>query len=142
MGANTAFTVTEQVYVPPARAWALLTDWAAAPAWMPGVSEMHAEGPLVAGQTIDFHAQGHDRSCTVSELDVGRSITIASSQGDVQAYYRYELDGDGGATRLTLTADVVISEELAGMADQIRAAMAEADSGQLSDFKRFAEAAP
>jgi carbon monoxide dehydrogenase subunit G len=142
MGANTAFTASEQVFVPPERAWALLTDWAAAPAWMPGVNEMHAEGPLAVGQSISFHSQGHDRSSTVTELDVGRCITITSSQGDVRADYRYELGGEAGATRLTLTADVVVSEELAAMAEQIRRAIAEADSGQLASFKRFAEAAP
>jgi len=142
MGATTAFTASEQVYVPPARVWALLTDWAAAPAWMPGVNEMHAEGPLAVGQSISFRSQGHDRSSTVTGLDVGRSITITSSQGDVRADYRYELDGEAGATRLTLTADVVVSEELAALAEQIRRAIAEADSGQLARFKQFAEAAP
>jgi uncharacterized protein YndB with AHSA1/START domain len=142
MGANTAFTATELVYVPPRRVWDLLTDWVAAPAWMPGVREMHAEGPTALGLTIDFHSNGHDRSATVTELEPGRSITITSSQGDVRADYRYVLEPDGGDTRLTLTAEVAVSDALEGLAGEIRETIAAADQGQLASFKRFAEKAP
>jgi carbon monoxide dehydrogenase subunit G len=138
----TAFTTTELVYLAPVRVWTLLTDWTAAPEWMPGVSEMHAEGPLEPGLSLDFHAQGHDRTATVSAVDPGRSITISSGQGDVHADYRYDLADDAGDTRLTLTFDVTVSEELAGMAGQIRQELAAAEAEQLENFKRYAEKAP
>jgi carbon monoxide dehydrogenase subunit G len=138
----TAFTITELVYLPPVRVWTLLTDWTAAPMWMPGVSEMHAEGPLAPGLSLDFHAQGHDRTATVSAVDPGRSITISSGQGDVHTDYRYDLADDAGDTRLTLTVDVAVSEELAGMAGQLREELAAAEAEQLENFKRYAEKAP
>jgi carbon monoxide dehydrogenase subunit G len=142
MGADTAFTDSELVYVPPARVWALLTDWVAAPVWMPGVTEMHAEGPLEPGLEIDLHAQGHDRTYTVTHVEPGRSLTITTGEGDVRTDYRYALAPDGEDTRLSLTVDVAVSEELADMAGEIRATVAEADGGQLAGFKRFAEKAP
>lgn len=142
MGENTAFTASELIFLPPWRVWALLTDWTAAPEWMPGVGEMHAEGPLEPGLALDFHAQGHDRTATVTAVDPGRSITVSSSQGDVRTDYRYDLADDAGDTRLTLTVDVAVSEALAGLAGQIRAELAAADSLQLENFKRYAEKAP
>ncbi|NKX54993.1 SRPBCC family protein [Arthrobacter mobilis] len=146
MGADTsatAFTTSELVFLPPARVWALLTDWtAAAPAWMPGVTEMHAEGPLAPGLALDFHVQGHDRTSTVSAVDPGRSITISFGAGDVRTDYRYDLAEDGDDTRLTLTVDVVVSDRLAGLAGQIRDELAAADGQLLENFKRYAEKAP
>ena len=38
------------VHLPAGRVWDLLTDWAAAPAWLPGVEEMHVNGPVGPGQ--------------------------------------------------------------------------------------------
>ncbi|MFD1214052.1 SRPBCC family protein [Arthrobacter sp. GCM10027362] len=143
MGENTAFTTSALVFLPPARVWALLTDWTAAPAWMSGVSEMHAEGPLEPGLALDFHAQGHDRTAMVSAVDPGRSITISSGQGDLRTDYRYDLADDAGDTRLTLTVDVVAGGDgLAELAGQLRAELAAADSLQLENFKRYAEKAP
>jgi uncharacterized protein YndB with AHSA1/START domain len=142
MGENTAFTASELVFLPPARVWALLTDWTAAPQWLPGVSEMHAEGPLEPGLCLDFHSRGHDRTCTVTAVDPGRSLTISYGQGDVRTDYRYDLADDGGDTRLALTVDVAVSEALAGMAGQIRDEVAAVEPLQLENFKRYAEKAP
>lgn len=142
MGANTAFTVTELVYLPASRVWALLTDWTAAPAWMTGVTRMSPEGPIDVGLDLDYESDGHSRTASITALHSGHSFTLTTGTGDVRADYRYELNDDGGDTRLSLTADVVVSSELAEMAPQIRHAVADADAGQLAAFKRYAEAAP
>lgn len=142
MGANTAFTVSEMVYLPATRVWVLLTDWTAAPLWMPGVTQMSAEGPTQLGVAIDYVSAGHERTASITAVEHGRSITFTTGQGDIRADYRYDLAADGDDTRLTLTADVVVSPELSGLADQVREGIAEADGAQLADFKRYAEAAP
>lgn len=130
------------VYLPPRRVWALLTDWAAAPAWMEGITEMHANGPAETGTTIDFHSGGHARNATITALQDERSITISHGAGDIRTDYLYELTPDGDDTLLTLTVDVVVAEALASMAPEIRSEVARADADQLAAFKRFAEAAP
>ncbi len=130
------------VHLPTRRVWALLTDWAAAPAWMPGITEMHANGPTEAGMTIDFHSGGHERNATVTALLAERSITISHGAGDIQTNYLYELAPDGDDTLLTLTVDVVVTETLAEMAPEIRDEVARADADQLAAFKQFAESAP
>jgi uncharacterized protein YndB with AHSA1/START domain len=137
-----AFTSTVVVHIPPARAWALLTDWVAAPAWMPGVTEMHAEGPTQTGLVIDFHARGHERTAQVTALDPGRSITITTGEGDVGAHYAYGLAAAGLDTRLTLQVTVHVSDSLADMAGDVAASLVEADLPQLESFRRYAEAAP
>lgn len=142
MGANTAFTVTELIYVSFTRAWELLTDWDAASGWMPGVTHMYAEGRPELGMAIDYSSNGHQRTATITALDPERSITLTTSEGDVQTAYRYDFVKDGDNVRMTITADVVVSDDLADMADEIRAAVAEADGDQLALFKRYAEAAP
>ena len=130
------------VHIPPPRAWALLTDWVAAPVWMPGVTEMHAEGPTEPGLVIDFHARGHDRTAEITALDPGRSITISTGEGDAGVHYAYLLAADGLDTRLTLEVTVHIGDQLGDMAWDIAASVAEADQTQLANFKRYAEAAP
>lgn len=142
MGANTAFTDTSLIYVSFNRAWALLTDWDAAPVWMPGVSHMYAEGPPELGMAIDYSTGGHQRTATITALEPEQSITLTTSEGDVQTAYRYDFAKDGGNVRLTITAEVEVSADLAGMGAKIRASVAEADAGLLAEFKRYAEAAP
>lgn len=130
------------VHLPPRRVWTLLTDWAAAPAWMSGITEMHANGPTEAGMTIDFHSGGHERNATVTALLAERSITISHGEGDLRSDYLYELIPDGDGTLLTLTVDVVVAEALAEMAPEIRSEVARADADQLAAFRQFAESAP
>lgn len=142
MDAHTAFTDTQLVYVSYTRAWSLLTDWDAAPVWMPGVDHMYAEGPPELGMAVDFIAGGHERTATITALDPGCSMTLTMGTGDVQTDYRYALAQDGGNVRISLTVDVVVSEELADMAPGIRESVTAADGEQLRQFKRYAEAAP
>ncbi|WP_026821027.1 SRPBCC family protein [Arthrobacter castelli] len=142
MDARTAFTDTELVYVSFTRAWALLTDWDAAPVWMPGVDHMYAEGRPELGMAIDFTAGGHERTATITALEPEDSLTLTMSSGDVRTDYRYELAQDGDNVRVSLTVDVVVDDDLASMAAEIRESVADADGGQLQQFKEYAEASP
>ncbi|GAB3254398.1 SRPBCC family protein [Arthrobacter pigmenti] len=142
MDSDTAFTDTQLVYVSFTRAWALLTDWDAAPVWMSGVDHMYAEGRPELGMAVDFTAGGHERTATITALDPGCSLTLTMSSGDVQTDYRYDLAQDGDNVRISLTVDVVVSDGLAEMAGEIRESVAEADGSQLRQFKEYAEASP
>ncbi|MEE1621782.1 SRPBCC family protein [Zafaria sp. Z1313] len=142
MGTTTAYRQDVLVRVPPARAWDLLTDWAAAPAWLPGVTEMHAEGPLGPGTRIDLHTEGHERTFTVADVEPGSLLVVTGGEGDVRTQYRYGIAREGADTRLTLEIDVEVSDSLAALAGDIRAAVAGSDGRQLAAFKRFAERAP
>ena len=78
----------------------------------------------------------------MTAVEPGRSLTITTGAGDVRTDYRYALVPDGEDTRLSLTVDVAVSDQLGAMAEEIRASIAEADGGHLAGFKRFAEKAP
>lgn len=103
---------------------------------------MSAEGRPEMGMAIDYTSGGHQRTATITALEPRESITLTTSQGDVETVYRYDFAKDGDNVRLTITADVIVSEELSDMAAEIRAAVAESDAGLLEAFKRYAEAAP
>lgn len=142
MDTKTAFTDTQLVYVSFTRAWALLTDWDAAPVWMPGVDHMYAEGPPELGMAVDFTAGGHERTATITALDPENSLTLTMGTGDVRTDYRYELAKDGDNVRVSLTVDVVVDDDLESMAEEIRESVAQADGNQLRQFKQYAEASP
>ena len=133
--------LTELVYLPPARVWALLTDWAAVPAWMPGITEMHAEGPLLVGAVLDYHSGGHERQLTVIEMVQGKALTLSTGLGDGRTDYAYALVEDGADTRLQLVVSVLPAGP-GGSPAELRAAVAEAEAGHLAGFKNFAEKAP
>ncbi|GAA4381920.1 SRPBCC family protein [Paeniglutamicibacter cryotolerans] len=137
----TALRLTELVYLPPARVWDLLTDWAAAPAWMPGIAEMHAEEPLRVGAVLDYHSGGHERQLTVIDLDLGRAITLSTGPGDGRTDYSYSLSEDGSDTRMELVVSVPPAGP-GGSPAELRHAVAAAEAGHLAAFKNFAEMAP
>lgn len=132
---------TELVYLPPARVWDLLTDWAAVPAWMPGITEMHAEEPLRVGAVLDYHSGGHERQLTVIEMVEGKALTLSTGPGDGRTDYAYALTEDGSDTRLQLVVSVPPAGP-GGSPEELRDAVAEAETGHLAAFKNFAEKAP
>lgn len=137
----TALTLSELVCLPPARAWDLLTDWTAAPAWMPGVTQMEAEEALRLGTVLDYHSGGHERQLTVIALNPGVSITLSTGPGEGRVEYAYMLTRDGADTRVELVVSVP-SVGSAANALELRAAVAEAEAGHLAGFKNYAELAP
>jgi hypothetical protein len=110
--------------------WAALTDWDDAAGWLK-VDRIVAEGPTAMGTRLVFTARGRDRSSEITELDPGRSITLRSVQGGVTADYRYTVEPDGDATRLTLVADVATRGPWRLLAPVIRTAIRRTDAGQL-----------
>jgi carbon monoxide dehydrogenase subunit G len=132
---TTAFIVSTIVERPAAEVWARLTDWPAAPAWMPGV-----ESILVNGPELTFRARGRDRRGRIEILDPGRTVVVHSSQGGVSAAYTYSCVPDGGRTKVTLTADCHAGGIWRPFAGLLRAAIRRADSGQLAGLKRTIEA--
>lgn len=137
----TALRLSELVYLPPARVWDLLTDWTAAPAWMPGIVEMHAEDELRIGAVIDYHSGTHERQLTVIALVPGRAITLSTGPDEGRTDYAYALAEDGADTRIELVISVPPAGP-GGSPPELRAALAEAEAGHLAGFKNFAEMAP
>src|SRR3712207_8368232 len=104
-----AFTVSTTVAAAPERVWATITDWSAAPGWMPGTSAFRLDGPLRTGAVLHYTARGKERTSTVAEVVPGRSLTLVSTVGKVHAAYTYVLTPVTGGTRVELTADVTTS---------------------------------
>lgn len=141
-GETTASTDSELIHLPRARVWALLTDFTAAPLWLTGVTEMHADGPLAAGVDVDVHVGNRVRTHTVSRFIPERELWISAGDGDVRTTYAYRLADSGDDTRLELAIDVVVSAALGAEAEGIRASVAADEDGQLARFRRYAELAP
>ena len=131
---TTAFTASATIDRPAAEVWARLTDWPAAPAWMPGVDSIRADGAV-----LTFRARGRDRTGRVEIVEPGRTVVVHSAQGAVTAAYTYTCEPDGDRTRVTLTADCRAGGVWRPFAGLLRAAIRRADGGQVGALKRTIE---
>ena len=105
-----AFSVEEVIQRPAPQVWEALTDWPNAHRWMPGIESMSAEGETAEGTKLTFRARGADRSSTIAQCDLGRSIVLRSVQGGVTADYTYEVhELDEDSARVTLVANCQIT---------------------------------
>ncbi|GHC99250.1 SRPBCC family protein [Zhihengliuella salsuginis] len=143
MEAITALEDEILIHLPAARVWDLLTDWTAAPLWMPGVDKMHAEGPAAPGQVLRYVAGEHERRLSVVTLEPGGALTLATASdgADVRVEYGYLLVAVGDQTRMRLRVGIRVNND-GGNADELREALVEAESGQLEAFRAYAEKAP
>lgn len=132
------------IHLPPARVWELLTDWSAAPAWLPGIEEMHVNGPAGPGQEVAYSSGGHARRYTLSTLDPGRGLTMVSgaADDDLGVEYGYLLVPDAAWTRVGLRVAVRADESFAEEGLGLAAALADAEAGQLESLRDYAEKAP
>lgn len=126
-----AFTDRRILTAPPAEVWAALTDWSRAPAWLPGVERMRADGPLAVGTVLRFTARGKDRTSTIAALEPGRVLTLTSEQPGVRADYRYEVEPAGSGAAVSLTADVETRGAMRLLGAVIRSAIVKEDGRQL-----------
>jgi carbon monoxide dehydrogenase subunit G len=133
---TTAFTASATIERPAAEVWTRLTDWPAAPAWMPGTDSIR-----VNGSELTFRARGRDRTGRVEVVEPGRTVVVHSAQGAVTAAYTYVLEPDGDRTRVTLTADCHAGGVWRPFAGLLRAAIRRADGGQVDALKRTIEGA-
>ncbi|BCB75230.1 hypothetical protein GCM10022251_34130 [Phytohabitans flavus] len=133
---TTAFTAHTIVERPTPEVWARLTDWPAAPAWMPGVQSVRVDGTR-----LTFRARGRERAGRVEVVQPGRTVVLHSAQGGVTAAYTYTCEPDGDHTRVTVTADCRAGGVWRPFGSLLRAAIRRADGGQLVAFKRTVEAA-
>ena len=131
---TTAFTAFATIERPAPEVWARLTDWPAAPEWMPGVESIR-----VNGSELTFHARGRDRTGRIEVVEPGRTVVLRSARGGVTAAYTYTCVPDGDRARVTLTADCVVAGAWRPFGRLLRAAIRRADGGQLAAFKRVIE---
>ena len=131
---TTAFTTSATIERPAAEVWTRLTDWPAAPAWMPGVDSVR-----VNGSELTFRARGRDRTGRIEIVEPGRTVVVHSAQGAVTAAYTYTCEPDGSRTKVTLTADCRAGGVWRPFAGLLRAAVRRADGGQVSALKRTIE---
>lgn len=136
-----AFTDEQTIAAPPDAVWARLTDWRAAPHWMPGVESMDADGPLTVGSVLRFTARGKPRTSTVTAVDPGRSLTLQSLVGGVTADYIYTVQStDAAGTTVRLEALIGTRGVMTLLAPVIRSAIAKEDGVQLTRLKAWIEA--
>ena len=136
-----AFLVEEVIQRPAPQVWEALTDWSNAHRWMPGIDEMTAEGDAAEGTRLTFRARGADRSSTIVQCDVGRSMVLRSVQGGVTADYAYEVHELGeGSARVTLVAICQFTGLWRSLVSPLlRIAVRLSDGKQLRLFKAMVE---
>ena len=137
-----ALDVQESIHVPATRVWALLTDWVAAPKWMPGVDSMEPEQLTSLGAVLDYRSGPHERQLVITELQDGQSITLATGSGDVSVLYRYELSEGSGQTTVRFVVSVDAATGVEDEVGELLAAIADSESGTLKALRIYAEAAP
>jgi carbon monoxide dehydrogenase subunit G len=138
-----AFTDEQAIGAAPEAVWTALTEWEAAPQWMPGVASMRADGPLAVGTVLRFVARGKERTSTVAALEPGRAITLRSVAGGVTADYAYSVRpaGRAGSSLVSLDAQVTTNGVMTLLAPVIRSAIAKEDGAQLTRLKAWVEGA-
>lgn len=138
---HTAFTATTEVARPSDDVWATLTDWDRAQAWMPGTTDLRADGPTTPGTTLTFTARRGQRRATITEVDPGRQLVLRSEQGPVTADYRYRVADSGpGRATVTLVADCAVRGPLALFAPLLRRSLRRTDGDQLEALRAAVEA--
>jgi uncharacterized protein YndB with AHSA1/START domain len=138
-----AFTDEQAIDAAPDAVWTALTDWSAAPQWMPGVESMDADGPLAVGTELRFVARGKERTSTVAAFEPRRAITLRSVVGGVTADYAYTVrpGEEPGGSVVSLEAGVTTRGVMTLLAPVIRGAIAREDGVQLTRLKAWIEAA-
>ncbi|MGI9385219.1 MAG: SRPBCC family protein [Methyloligellaceae bacterium] len=92
----------------PEAVWAVMTDFARAPEWMPGIEAVAAkdERPLEAGKvfavTMSTKGRGKERDMTLSDWRPPHGFALSSREGGVTATYTYALAPADRGTRVTL----------------------------------------
>lgn len=137
-----ALHTQELIHLSPPRVWQLLTDWVAAPKWMPGVDSMEAEQLTAPGAVLDYRSGAHERQLLVSELAEEEAITLTSGGGDISVHYRYSLAEESAQTRVQLVITVEAAEELREEVGELLAAIAGSEAETLVSLRSYAEAAP
>lgn len=137
-----ALNVQERIHLPVSRVWELLTDWVAAPQWMPGVDSMEAEQLTSPGTVLDYRSGAHERQLVISELVEERSLTLTAGSGDVVVSYAYELAESSEQCLVRLVISVQLAEELEAQAAELLASIAESESSTLTALRDYAQSAP
>lgn len=137
-----ALNIQELIHLPVSRVWELLTDWVAAPQWMPGVDAMEAEQLMSPGAVLDYRSGTHERQLVISEMDEGRSITLTAGSGDVVVAYAYDLVESSDQCLARLVISVQIVDELGTQAGELVASIAESESDTLTALRDYAQSAP
>ena len=135
-----AFTAARTIDRPADEVWQLLTDWNRAAGWL-GVDSIRADGPTAVGTALVFRTRGKERRSEIVALEPGRSVTLRSRQGGVEADYTYGVTPEGDRTTATLVADVRTAGVWALVGPLVRAAIRRTDAGQLDALDREITAA-
>lgn len=102
------FEASALIDVPPAEVWGVMTDFARAPDWMPGIEVVAAkdDSPVGAGKvfaiTMSTSGRGRQREMVLADWTPPDRFALSSKEGGVTATYIYALAPDGDGTRVTL----------------------------------------
>lgn len=104
----TGFEAGTLIEARPETVWAIMTDFARCPEWMPGIEAVAAKDdrPLGAGKvftvTMSTRGRGRERDMTLSDWSPPSRFALSSQEGGVTANYTYRLEPEGSGTRVTL----------------------------------------
>ncbi|GAA5225804.1 SRPBCC family protein [Paeniglutamicibacter antarcticus] len=137
-----ALDVQELIHLSVPRVWELLTDWAAAPEWMPGVDWMEAEQLTGPGTVLDYRCGPHERQLLITDVREEDSITLSSGGGDITVLYTYLLTEESEQACVRLTISVQAAEGLRDEVGGLLSAIADSEASTLKTLRAYAEAAP
>ena len=80
--------------------WSTLTEVDGWPAWQSGVSSAQSEGPLAAGSSFEWKANGFRIQSTIQEIEPTRRIGWTGRALGMNAIHMWTLEPENGGTRV------------------------------------------
>lgn len=143
MSQFSVFESTVLIHLPVHRVWELLTDWAAAPLWIPGIGSMHSDDPeLKVGTNLVYRVSGHERTYRVYELIENRLLILHTSENPDGLSYRYDLKDDAGYTEVVLQVAIINPDLSVDECEELAANVRESEGDKLDQLRLYAEQAP
>lgn len=84
----------------PETVWDTLTDLRSWPGWMPGVKQMHVDGPVGAGTAFTWKAGPGSIRSEILVSDRPRSVGWKGQTLGIRALHAWRMEGEGERTRV------------------------------------------
>jgi carbon monoxide dehydrogenase subunit G len=143
------FTAETLIDAPIARVWVIMTDFARAPEWMPGIEAVEPVDDTIPGAGKQYHVtlstsgRGAERIMSLAGWQPPNGFTLASREGNVTARYIYVLEAREDSTRVVLTGTCTARGLLwRALAPLITWLMARHDRPQMALLKNLVEGEP
>lgn len=99
-------TKRTEVEAGPRRVWSIVSDPSYMATWMPGVDRVEAPAPIAIDSSLSLGSGPVEREARIVDLREPTVMAFRTVNRGVATVYRYEIEGDGTGSVVTVTIDV------------------------------------